>query len=245
MKASAAKDLGRRVADLLQNGQTEAAYGLLTPILAERTPFRWLDRLASAIGGAAPPVLANNLLERIAQDRTMGGWVVMAGVLRPQLKRDAAGVMNRCQALIVRADVWYAADIFGERLPGPSLVLNFKPTLDLLAPWRKDVNRWVRRTVGVAIHFWAKRSGGAPDLNAQAETLLTFLEPMFEEWDLDAVKGIGWGLKTLGRFYPELLTNWLARRVIPEHGRIRALMLRKALTNLSDDQRARATGSTS
>jgi hypothetical protein len=62
---------------------------------------------------------------------------------------------------------------------------------------------------------------------------------MFEEWEMDAVKGVGWGLKTLGRHYPDLVADWLAQQVGRRH---RALMLRKALTYLSNEQRARATG---
>ena len=34
---------------------------------------------------------------------------------------------------------------------------------------------------------------------------------MFEEWEMDAVKGVGWGLKTLGKHYPDLVADWLVR----------------------------------
>jgi hypothetical protein len=53
---------------------------------------------------------------------------------------------------------------------------------------------------------------------------------------------VGWGLKTLGKHYADLVADWLARDVIPGQRRHRTLMLRKALTYLSDEQRARATG---
>ena len=65
---------------------------------------------------------------------------------------------------------------------------------------------------------------------------------MFGEWDVDAVKGVGWGLKTLGKHYPDLVADWLADQVVQRRRRHRTLMLRKALTYLSDEQRARATG---
>jgi hypothetical protein len=55
---------------------------------------------------------------------------------------------------------------------------------------------------------------------------------------MDAVKGIGWGLKTLGRHYPRLVADWLVDR-LAEGGRHRALVLRKALTYLPDDERER------
>jgi len=59
---------------------------------------------------------------------------------------------------------------------------------------------------------------------------------------MDVVKGVGWGLKTLGRYYPDLVADWLAQQVVHRQQRYRTLMLRKALTYLPDEQRARATG---
>ena len=241
MKTKEARELGKRIAGLVQAGQPDKAYALLAPVLAERTPFRLLDRIGEAVG-SGPLVATNAFLERIAADKTEGGWVVIASVLEKQLGRDPTGAFARCQEYIIAADVWYATDILGERVPGPALVGGFQPTLDLLAPWREDANRWVRRTVGVAVHFWAKRSRGAAEHTAQAEALLAFLEPMFEEWEMDAVKGVGWGLKTLGRHYPDLVADWVAEQVAHRQRRHRALMLRKAFTYLSEEQRARATG---
>jgi len=241
MKTKEARELGKRIAALVQAGQPDKAYALLAPMLAERTPFRLLDRIGEAVG-AGPLDATNAFLERVAADRTEGGWVVIASALGGQLDRDPVDAFARCREYIIAADVWYAVDILGERVPGPALVADFQPALDLLAPWREDANRWVRRTVGVAVHFWAKRSRGVAEHIVQAEALLAFLEPMFEEWEMDAVKGVGWGLKTLGRHYPDLVADWLAQQVVQRQRRHRALMLRKALTYLSDEQRACAAG---
>lgn len=216
---------------------------LLAPVLAERTPFPLIGRIGEAVG-AGPLEPVNAFLEHVAAAKTKGGWVVIAKSLGEQLDRDPTGAFVRCRAFVIAADVWYATDILGERVPGPALVADCQPSLALLAPWREDTNRWVRRSIGVSVYFWAKRSRGAPEQAAQAEALLAFLEPMFEEWDMDATKGVGWGLKTLGKYYPDLMTDWLAQQVVQRQRRHRALMLRKALTYLSDEQRARATGDT-
>jgi 3-methyladenine DNA glycosylase AlkD len=187
----------------------------------------------------------NDFLDHVAAAKTEGGWAVIGSALGRQLDRDSAGAFARCRGFVVAADVWYGADILGERVPGPALVADFRPSLALLTPWREDTNRWVRRAVGVAVHFWAKRSRGAAEKTSQAEALLGFLEPMFEEWNMDAVKGVGWGLKTLGRYYPDPVADWLAQQVVHRQRRHRALMLRKALTYLPDEQRAHATGEAS
>jgi len=241
MRAGEARALGECIIELVQTDRPGEAYALLAPVLAERTPFAMVGRSGEAVGiGPLDPV--NGFLEHIAYDRTEGGWVVIGSALGQQLDRDPEGAFARCRAFIVAADVWYGADILGERVPGPALVNDFQPALDLLTPWREDANRWVRRAVGVSVHFWAKRSQGGAEHLPQAEVLLSLLEPLFGEWDMDAVKGVGWGLKTLGRYFPDLVTDWLVQQVVMCQRRHRALMLRKAVTYLSEAQRDRVLG---
>lgn len=243
MKTQEARDLGKRIAVRVRAGETVQAYDLLSPALTERTLFDKLGRIGEIVGaGPLKPEQSrrvNDFLDLIATDKTEGGWVVIGAALGVQLDRDLESAFARCRDFIIAGDVWYAADIMGERVPGQALVGHFKPALELLAPWREDANPWVRRAVGVAVHFWAKRSRGAAEQAVQAQALLAFLEPMFEEWDVSAAKGAGWGLKTLGRYYPDLVADWLPGQVTRRH---RALMVRKALTYLSDEQRARITG---
>ena len=211
------------------------AYELLSPILAERTPFAMLRRIGEPVG-ACPQKATDAFLDLIATDRTEGGWVVIQSVLAQMLDRDLPGAFARCRDFIVAADVWYAADTLGEGVVGQALVRHFQPALELLAPWREDDDPWVRRAVGTGVHFWAKRSRGAAELLPRAKILLAFLEPMWGEWDMIAVKGVGWGLKTMGRSYPNLMADWLLQQVGRRH---RALMLRKAMMGLSEEQRAR------
>jgi hypothetical protein len=73
---------------------------------------------------------------------------------------------------------------------------------------------------------------------------------MFSEQDLDAAKGVGWALKTMGRYYPAAVAPWLERMVagrrdyprkagFPRGTGYRALMLRKATTYLPQKDRKR------
>lgn len=236
MKAREADDLGRQIAGLVHTDQIDLAYAHLAPILTERTPFIMLDRIGTALAVVPLPAL-NNFLAHIAATKSIGGWPVIGAALWSHFERDPAAVFERCQSFIIQADVWYGTDILGERIIGPALVADFPRALNLLTPWRDHPNRWVRRAIGVGAHVWAKRARGASQHLAQAEALLAFLEPLFEEANTDTIKGIGWGLKTLGRFYPELATEWLVKQR-QQQRRCRALMLRKALTYLSPAQRA-------
>jgi hypothetical protein len=242
MTTADASVLGRNLAKLIEGGLMEEAGVLLAPVLAGRTPFRLLDRMGTEFGGGSAPAVYRFLGE-IAAGKTEGGWAVIGGALRQQLSQDRARALEACRTYVIAADVWYATDILGERVPGPALVEDLEPALELLAPWRSDPNSWIRRTVGVAIHFWTKRSRGKAEWHERVHTLLDFLEPMFEERDINAVKGVGWSLKTMGRYYPGLLTPWLVRQVSrrPRH---RALMVRKATKFLSAGQRSQVAGAT-
>ncbi|HEX9616936.1 MAG TPA: hypothetical protein VGA03_05930 [Anaerolineales bacterium] len=52
--------------------------------------------------------------------------------------------------------------------------------------------------------------------------MLDFLAPLFSERETEAVKGVGWGLKTLGRHYPDLVSDWLVEAAQRPH---RALIM--------------------
>lgn len=234
MKADQARELGRDLAKRVNQLRVEEAYALLVPTLSARTPFRLLDIIGEQIGILSPKSVYP-FFDYIAAQNSMGGWVVIASALQGQLEHNLPGTFARCRSYIILADTWYATDIFGERVPGPALITDFELALAALSPWREDKDRWIRRAVGVAVHLWAKRSRGAAELSPQAGKILSFLEPMFEECNIDATKGVGWGLKTLGKYYPDLAANWLKKQVARPH---RALIQRKAMTYLSKEHRA-------
>jgi hypothetical protein len=236
MQATEARELGRQVAVLLADNQVEAAYALLAPLLDQRMPFRLLDLVGGALGDC-PVESSDAFLQTIAAGRSMGGWVVIASGLQPRLPGDLAGTLRRCHAYILQGDLWYVTDILGERVPGPALVQCFDPALRLLADWRFDPNPWVRRAVGVAIHLWTKRAHGDPAKLEQAGLLLDFLAPLLAERQVQAVKGVGWALKTMGKYYPDLLASWLAEQLSRPGLAPTRLMLRKALTYLPPARR--------
>lgn len=233
MNSREADEIAEFLSRYLAAGDSASAYGALKPVLEQRTPFRFLDRIAAAAGPVPQPE-TRLLLDQIAVDGQESGWVVIGGMLWAHYTGYPAQTLAECRRYIIAADTWYGADILGERVPGPALTEDFTSALALLSPWREDANRWVRRSVGVAVHFWAKRSRGEAVLEGQAQSLLAFLEPVFGEWEMDAVKGIGWGLKTLGKHYPLPLAGWLLEQSGRKH---RRLMLRKAVTYLPDDDR--------
>jgi len=233
-----AREMGSSLGDMLYERKIERAYQRLYPVLAERTSFRLLDIIGSIVG-QCPQQEVNLFIDRIAADRTMGGWVVIASALTERLPVDLPDTLTRTHDLIISADTWYATDIFGERVPGPALLSFFDETISLIEEWRADENPWVRRILGVAVHFWAKRTRGTKDSLPQAQRLLDLLDALYEEKSIDALKGIGWALKTLGRYYPDLLTDWLETQIMQRKRKARALMNRKAITYLPQAHKER------
>ena len=238
MKTAEARLAAEEISGSLKEEGVENAYSRLLPLLNQRIPFRFLDIIGEKIGSQADHLLFP-LLEQIAADGTEGGWVVIASALHEQVVSEPARSFVLSRDYIILADVWYGADIIAERVPGPILVDDFEAAIDLLDGWRFDPNRWVRRAVGVAAHYWAKRAKGDPALASQASRLLHFLDPMFSEWEMDATKGVAWGLKTLGRYYPGQVADWLILEILPRHPKYRVHMLKKATLFLPEEQRGR------
>jgi len=241
LRASEAKALGRHILHLIVAGELDEAHASLSPALVQRIPFRTLDWIGEEIGaGPVPPARA--FLQGVVDADSLGGWPIVGSALARQMDRDPTGVLKACRGFIITGGKWFSTDILAERVLGCALASDFEGSLEQLSPWRDDRDRWVRRALGVGIHNWGKRSHGSKGLSHQADVLLAFLEPLFEENELDAVKGIGWGLKTIGRFYPDRLARWLHDQLFIKRLPHRKLMLRKALTYLSQDQRALAQG---
>ena len=231
-----ARTIGNEIAEEISFGNILPAFKILSAILEDKNAFRLLDLIGEALK-TCPTEKLDQILEMIAQGRSMGGWVVIATALRSHSSAEPQEVLEKTRSFIIYADTWYACDCFGERVPGPYLLTDFGKTISLLSEWRFDANPWVRRAVGVAIHFWAKRSKGAEGNLNNASTLFAFVKPMLDEKEYQAAKGIGWGLKTLGRYYPRLAFEWLTAALIIEKRQPLAIIRRKALTYLPSEMK--------
>jgi hypothetical protein len=140
MNAQDADKSGSKISLMIAGGRSAEAYTLLVPYLAQRLPFRLLDRIGIRIGTGPLPE-ANDFLERLAGEKTMGGWPLIGSALAAQLECELHGALERCRGFIISSDVWYAADTLAERVPGAALVADFNRALGVLAAWRADPNR--------------------------------------------------------------------------------------------------------
>jgi len=239
--ASQARAFGAQIVESLSSQGNAPALELLNTILRERTPFRLLDLVGAQLQQSEPRK-ADELLDAIAAQGSEGGWVVIASALRERLPASLAPALEAARRYIMQAQVWYACDSLGERVPGEALVAQFQPALDCLAAWRADEDEWVRRATGVAGHFWFKRAHGKSEFKKQARALLEFYSPMLEEHCFNAAKGVGWALKTAGRYYPDVAAGWLEEEWLLKKRQPAAVIRRKALLYLPPEYKKKFMG---
>lgn len=217
-------------------GAPDLALARLRPVVTSRTPFPLLDLAGRIIAEARDerPVDFRGLLDALAATNAIGVWPLIGSALAAAYVPDNVSLsFAEARRYVLMADVWHATDAISERVLGEGLRTDFDEALTLLEGWRAEPSVWLRRAVGVATHLYAKRER---EEAARAAQLLDLLAPVLEERETAAVKGIGWGLKTIGRYHPDLLAEWLRRQLA--HRSPRGTMVRKAVTYLPDAYKA-------
>jgi 3-methyladenine DNA glycosylase AlkD len=227
--------LAEEIAKLMFAGELDALISALRPILDGECSFSKLDQLGKEIGEATcgTPSLLLKALDRIIDYNAMGSFPIVGQALVSLIRYDLDEVMKKSREYIIKGDKWYVCDIIGERTLGHAVVDHFDRTVPWLETFLEDENKWVKRSVGVAIHFFSKRVKNEP---AKTKRLLSLVEPYIEVKQADVVKGIGWGLKTIGEYHPEILVPFL-RKQLQARKKLSKLMLKKATTYLAADKK--------
>jgi 3-methyladenine DNA glycosylase AlkD len=228
-------DMAQQVVDACVCEEFETALHVLKPILDGKCPFSRLDLLGKRIGqmGAEEPEKLFLACDKIIEYNAMGSYVIVGQALVWFLPSHLECVMRKSREYIIKGDMWYVCDIIGERSLGYAVVDRFDETLRWLERFLDDENRWVNRSAGVAIHFFSKRVRDQPE---KTQKLLHVLEPHITEKQIDVVKGIGWGLKTIGRYHPDLLVTFLTSHS-KNKDRISKLLIRKAVKYLEKEKK--------
>lgn len=234
------RQLAQGFATQASQNRPETAAQTLTSLLKTKCPFSKLDQLGTLIGTHAKnnPQTFLYAFDRVIDQGTMGGFVVVGEALVSVLEADFEAALHRSRSYIIKGNAWYVCDIIGERSIGKATVKYFDRTLPFLRCFLEDDNLWVKRSAGIAVHFFAKRVRDDP---VKVSALLSLLEPYIEERRVDVVKGIGWGLKTIGRNYSDILSPFLVEQLSAKKN-LSKLMLRKALKYLPADKKAEVLG---
>ena len=221
----------------IESEQLNSVWNELLPVLNERTSFQMLDVIGSKIGERALSYKNKYLkfFDLLSAKKLMGGYVVIAQALISLLQDDCRDCFEKAKEYMIEGDEWYVCDTFGERVLGYAMIDHFDKARSLFRKFVYDENHWVRRSVGVAAHFFAKKCRDGKRDDKKAAEILELLDLQICERDIRIIKGIGWGLKTLGRYYPELLVSYMKTQISAK--RISAVIIRKCVTYLDEVSR--------
>lgn len=230
------QQLAEEFASYVRKNEFNYAAQKLKPLLNTKCSFSKLDLLGTLIGHEAKenPAKFLRAFDCVIDYQAMGGFVVVGEALVSFLETDFEVAMRKSREYIIKGATWYVCDIIGERSLGKATVKYFDRTLPFLKSFLEDENKWVKRSAGISIHFFAKRNREDPE---KAKALLELLAPHIEEKQVAVVKGIGWGLKTIGKNYPGVLVPFLIEQLRAKK-KLSKLMMRKALTYLPADKKA-------
>ncbi len=155
-----------------------------------------------------------------------GSSVIAGKLLQLHLPHNLPEAFTLATEGIIRGDKWYHCDHLGERVFGHGLLTAYPRAFPLLTDTLQHKNHWIRRAVGVATHYATKK--GLPV--TQVESTLTLLLSQADTRDYQVQRGLGWGLKTIAKFHPQLMRTHLAS--VPNEA-ISLPILRKIETGLA------------
>lgn len=235
------QQLAEKVVNTILSGDNEVIQ-ILKPILDVKCPFAKLDTLGKHIGkagaGSDNAEAFFTAFDSIIEYNAMGSFVIVGQALIHFLPDHFKSVMEKSKEYIIKGDTWYVCDIIGERSPGHALVAYFDETIPWFEKFLEDECKWVQRSVGVAIHFFSKRVLDQPE---KTKELLTLVEPHLERKQTDFAKGVGWGLKTIGKHHPDILMQFLETQLRLKRD-ISKTIMRKAMTYLEEDKKVELKG---
>ncbi|MEL7001468.1 MAG: DNA alkylation repair protein [Bacteroidota bacterium] len=181
-------------------------------ILNFKIKFPLLEFFAEEIIASIPSRDHLRFVDIIVAKNYIGSYVIAGKVLQLRLSKDMKSTFEKAIQYFTQGDEWYCCDIISERVFGEALLLDFDRALSLLKQLTKHPNPWVRRGIGVAIHYATKRKVG----RVKAQLLLDLTLTQVQEKHIEIKKGFGWGLKTLSKFHPDIVKE--CRAQIEAHG---------------------------
>ncbi len=231
MNRQQAREAAKKCVESINRNDMKALWEVLDPILDVKVPFPLLDEMGKILGEAGnfSPSKYLEVFDEIFAKGKMGGYVILGQALGRFLDVEFETSLSKAKEYIAKGAEWYVCDIIGERVLGPALVNYFEKTLPYLEGLTREEDRWVRRSIGVAVHFFAKKR---PKDKDGMRKLLALSSLLIEDHRKDVVKGVGWGLKTIGRHQPRLMEEYLQE--VLKSKRVSKLTLRKATTYLDE-----------
>ncbi len=172
-------------------------------ILSFKIKFPLLEHFAVEVMELIPVGEHSKFLQWIVDKDYIGSYVIAGKFLQIKLSDNMLASFEDTVRYFIQGDKWYCCDIMSERVFGEALLLDFERAFLLLTDFTKHDNPWVRRGIGVSIHYAVKRKISPK----KAQRLLDLTLSQLHDKHIEAKKGFGWGLKTLTKFHPMMVVK--------------------------------------
>lgn len=201
----------REVADALcrhyvTNNHSQFWYVLNNGLLAHKVKFPLLEFVAGCLFDCIPFAEQLSIVQRLVGKSEDGSSVIAGKLLQLRLPHHLPEAFSHAVELIIAGNTWYHCDHVGERVFGYGLLTQFEAAFPLLPGYLHHENAWIRRAVGVAVHYATKKGSPASHVEQLCDLLLTQAGTR----DYQVQRGVGWGLKTIAKFHPNIIRRRLA-----------------------------------
>ncbi|MGE8711737.1 DNA alkylation repair protein [Leptospira interrogans] len=173
-------------------------------LLKKKIKFPLLEFVGKELYFKIPEMNQIYFTDQIIKLGHMGGYVISAIILQLRMEKHFEQSLNKAVEYILLGNEWYVCDIIGERIMGYFLLKEPEKTLPILKNYINDKNGWIVRSAGVASHYAVKKGLGKKYVEVTFYLLLSKTNTK----DFHTKKGIGWALKTISKFYPDIIQKF-------------------------------------
>jgi len=206
-----AAELALECSAYLAEGDLGAFWTCLQPVLESKLSDESLSLFGEILGeeGAKDPERYFGAFDGMIAKKSRGCYVIVGKALSRMLETRFEQACNRARDYIAEGQSFEASDLVGQSVLGAALVKYFDQTLAVLEELSHDESRWVKRAVGAAVQFFSEEVRD-PD---RTRRLMELTLPLMASQDEVVLKGVGWGLKTIGRYHPQILEKFLKTQI--------------------------------
>ncbi|XDD49733.1 DNA alkylation repair protein [Leptospira sp. WS92.C1] len=200
------KEIKNRIETIIkdQNDKTVFIQRINSEILQKKVKFPLLEYAAQEIQSKISETKQIEFTNQIIDLRQMGGYVIAGMILQLRSDKHLDESLGKAVEYMILGNEWYVCDIIGERVMGYSLLKNPKHTIPILKTFIFYDNSWVTRSVGVATHYAVKKGLRKKYVEEMFRLLLT----QSGTKDFHTKKGIGWAVKTIAKFHPDIIQKF-------------------------------------
>ncbi|WP_061247491.1 DNA alkylation repair protein [Leptospira noguchii] len=173
-------------------------------LLKKKIKFPLLEFIGKELYFKIPEMNQIYFMDQIIKLGHMGGYVISAIILQLRSEKHFEQSFNKAVEYILLGNEWYVCDIIGERIMGYFLFKEPERTFPILKKYIRHENGWIVRSVGVASHYAVKKGLG----KKYVEDTFCLLLSKMDTKDFHTKKGIGWAVKTISKFHPDIIQKF-------------------------------------